>query len=359
MFIYLDRSLLPCIQGKSIPHDIIRSIEALSFILRSGVHIVSGERDVLSEISDKTELSLPCRAIFRKAAARCSQVAPLLSELSTYALVDYGRNKIEKTLNNSITTIKIPIEKIIDLSFQSSAEIVFEDINDIAIYKLVVQWYINSVMNSKNIPLRYKKVQGGGNRTYDIYQEKQSDNDNFCLCITDSDKKYPNDNSGETSKKVREIEDLSIPLSFHLDLDFHEIENLLPLSFLAKHAGTPEALEIISILKTAERNGHPEAKLYWDYKKGLRNYHAKNDGEYRNYWYSALGIAYEECQEECSSKKCTCYLIEPWPLKTEIKRAIETSPNVTPTDCEKLNSLWQEIAQVFISWTIAAVPQNT
>lgn len=358
MFIYLDRSLVDCITRDHIPHDILRSLEGLSFMLRTGAHLVSGDRDALIAISSLDGLSLPCKAIFKKAAARCSQALAVFRQVTTYALVDYGRDEIECFTENSIKIIKLPIERILQLSFQPS-EIVFEDINDSLIYATVAQWYAEDILNNKHLPLRYKEIQGGGNRTHAIYKAKQEQGDTFCLCITDSDKKYPTDESGDTSRRVREIEDNSMPLSYHLDLEFHEIENLLPLGFLDRFSGTAEAKEIIASLKRAEANGHPEAKLYWDYKKGLRGHYAQGNEDYRHYWCSALGIEHSECELDCTLKQCECFLIKPWPLKGEVKAALDSRPKISPTDCETLNTLWCEIASLFISWAIGAVPQNT
>ncbi|MBV7515046.1 hypothetical protein [Pseudomonas sp. PDM25] len=358
MFIYLDHSILNCIAAEKIPHDTLRSIEGLSLILRSGAHLISGDQKTLIAISNLNDLSLPCRAIFHRAATRRSQVLSILKDVTTYTIVDFGRSNIECAIENNKKVIKIPIDSFIKLNFQSSSEVVFEDINDNLIYTAVAEWYAKNVLNNKYLSLTYKKVQGGGNRTYAVYKEKQQEGETFCLCITDSDKKYPTDTAGDTSALVREVEDTSMPLSYHLDLDFHEIENLLPLNFLEENSGTAEAKQIISTLKIAETNGYPEAKLYWDYKKGLRGHYAQENEHYRNYWHGALGVEYNKCASQCTAKKCECYLIRPWPLKAEVKTALASNHQISP-DCEKLKNLWSEIASVFISWVIGAPPQKT
>lgn len=72
MFLYLDRSLLGCLTSP-VSHKVVDGIQVLAFMLRSGVHLVSGDRDVLSIISELNDISSSARAVFKKNyCAACS-----------------------------------------------------------------------------------------------------------------------------------------------------------------------------------------------------------------------------------------------------------------------------------------------
>ena len=358
MFLYLDSTLSSCLNSP-IPHNIIDGIQCLALMLRSGAHLVSGDRNTLAAIANLEEISSSARAVFRRAVARHAQANSVLEHVSTYALVYFGNDELTSSVTNGKKVIKIPISRIPNLIAQISTEIVYEDINDATIYNIVAQWYSENILNNPHLSIKSNPVQGGGSRTYDIYNAKQNAAETFCLCITDSDKKYPTDTAGETSTKVRQVEDFLKPLSFHLDLDFHEIENLIPLSFLDGIAGTNDAKEIIAALRTADGNERREAKLYWDYKKGIRAHYLKSSEDFRDYWCTALGVTPTACETECTPNKCDCFLINPWPLKQDTKRAIDRNTKMDPSDCELMHNLWTEIGNTFVSWTISSTPQLT
>lgn len=356
MFLYLDRSILNCLSGP-VSHNVVDGIQVLAFMLRSGVHLVSGDREVLGALSEFSDISSSARAIFKKSVARHAQAGSVFNAMSVYALIDFGRDGLETSCENNKTVIKIPIGYVANLIAQASTDIVYEDVNDAVVYGVVANWYSNAILNNPNLPTRSTPVQGGGSRTYVTYNLKQQDAKTFCLCITDSDKKYPDDEPGETSSKVRAIEDASKPLSFHLDLDFHEIENLIPLGFLDGLAGTNEAKSIIAELRKAEANQEKVAKLYWDFKKGLRGHYAKTCEGFRGYWYQALDAEPLACDVECTPNKCDCFLIRPWPLKQDLRSAIERREVMDPSECEIIHGLWSEIGKTIISWTISSSPQ--
>ncbi len=356
MFLYLDKSILKCLSDP-VPHNVVDGIQVLALMLRSGVHLVSGDREVLSALSEFSDISTSARAIFKKSVARHAQTGSVFKSMSTYALIDFGRNGLESSYENDKKIIKIPIEHVANLVAQAATDIVYEDVNDALVYDAVARWYSSTILNNPNLPTRSTPIQGGGSRTFAAYDLKQKDANTFCLCITDSDKKYPDDEPGETSSKVRNIEDAKKPLSFHLDLDFHEIENLIPLSFLDRLAGTEEAKKIIAELRKAENNQNKVAKLYWDFKKGLRGHYVKTCEGFRGYWHQALDAAPLTCAVECTLSRCDCFLIKPWPLKQDLKSAIERKETMDPSECEVTQNLWSEIGKTIVSWTISSSPQ--
>ncbi|MGC8118072.1 hypothetical protein ACP3VQ_23915 [Metapseudomonas otitidis] len=356
MFIYLDKSIVDKL-SEPVPANIQDSIQGLAFMLRTGVHLVSGDLVALIKISHLTEISDSARSAFSRAAARQTQINTIISKLNTYCLITSEGEHVTVSETNNQRIITIPIALVSNLVSQIATDVIYEDINDAEIYNKVTKWYCKDIVGSSNLPLKSQSIQGGGSRTYATYSEKQNDAKTFCLCITDSDKKYPTDTPGETSKKVREVENLSLPLSFHLDLDFHEIENLIPLSILNSVARTPESKRIISLLKNAEENGFGEAKLYWDYKKGLRAHYSKIDGNYKNYWNSAIGIGDIECGEACTAKHCSCFLLDPWPLKQDLNALISEQKEISPAECCKLTAIWEKIGGTLLSWTIGSPPQ--
>lgn len=357
MLIYLDKSLVNTLKNPTPSNTILTSLECIAQAIRKGSHLVTGDRDALLAAANAQGLGLPAKKAYEKVAAKFSQFGGARQLTTTYTVVGDFLGGISVVNTNGKMIIQIPIHLACNLELQTPCEIVFEDLNDRHIYEKISSWYKVKSLKTPNLPILSRPIHGGGNRTYAVYNSKQQQQTTFCLCITDTDKKFPNDVQGPTSSSVANIEDLTKPLSKHLNLDFQEIENLVPLSLLQKHAVSKDAQDIISSLQKADTNGHPESKLYWDFKKGISNKSLLQCNNKMQYWQTALAPVNIGCTKNCAPATCNCFLIKPWPNKTDIKKEIESNSIFSPEECFTLTSLWKNIGSNIVSWTIASTPQ--
>ncbi|WP_163034759.1 hypothetical protein [Pseudomonas viridiflava] len=357
MLIYFDASLTQKLSNTSLSATECHALENLAIALRKGTHLITGNTQSLIAASKTPEISLYAKQAFTKAAAKASQSRGLTSWVTTYTLLGDFPDLIENHINNETVIIQTSLNSIFQLELQSPCEIIFEDMNDKHIYQTISDWFKKESLRSPHIHTNFRSIHGGGNRTHMVYSERQDQQNTFCLCITDTDKKYPDDVIGPTCAEVINTDNPLRPLSKHLNLDFQEIENLIPLGYLAQHARTNEAREILSSLKRAEDNGHPESKLYFDYKKGLNVKGFYKTTSKSDYWASALSIDMPVCRPHCNNDPCMCFIVKPWPFRSEIRAEIEKKTPISPDDCYVLKKLWIDIGATITSWSVASTPQ--
>ncbi|WP_154597767.1 hypothetical protein [Pseudomonas syringae] len=357
MLIYFDTSLSKKLSNTTLNAEECAALENLAIAFRKGSHLITGNVNALIAASRVPEISKNAQHSFSKAAAKSAQSKSLISRMTTYALIGDFPDTIDYQNDGDTAVIRTSLSKIYTLELQSPCEIIFEDLNDRDIYETISNWYKKEALNSPYIRSNFRPIHGGGNRTHVVYKERQDQQTTFCLCITDTDKKYPTDDVGPTCEEVINADNPLLPLSKHLNLDFQEIENLIPLSYLEKHAQTNEAKSILSSLKQAEANGHPESKLYFDYKKGLSVKSFYKTESKSTYWTSALLVHDPACRPNCTNNPCMCFIVKPWPFRHEVKAEIAKKTPISPKDCDVLEQLWVNIGATITSWSIATTPQ--
>ena len=144
-----------------------------------------------------------------------------------------------------------------------------------------VDFFINICkMYSQDTNINYIAYNGGGSDTAQNLRRLQ--NNNFLgLVIVDTDKRFPDDDFGETYKKVEKVSRRKVKHIFLHTLNFHEIENLLPFSFLIKITnsnGCDFLKKIASIGDVAK-----EILRFYDMKKGITLDAIQNDDSYYNF----------------------------------------------------------------------------
>lgn len=357
MLIYLDNSICQAIEAPSPNSEIIESLEDLASVIRSGSHLILGDFKVLKALASLSSLGLSARAAFKASLNKFPQQASALKHVSTYTKITANNQVPTRAESDGKKIITIPLSLIQRMNLKAPVEIIFEELNDSSIYEIISRWYLKSFISPGFINRNYRSIHGGGGRTHVVYTDAQNRNDQFCLCITDSDKKFPTDEFGQTSKDVRASEQTDKVLSYHMDLDFHEVENLVPLNFLLEKCKTKPSQDLVSQIKSADQNGNPEAKLFWDYKKGFKLSTLKSlDGGW-TYWKRAFNLQEIECSEKCKTKDCTCEILKPWPEKRIVKDEITNLADMDPSECRVLHGLWTDIGKVLISWSISGTPK--
>lgn len=357
MLIFLDESIITL--GEEPSQDIVDSLEDIAAIVRAGTHLVTGNIATLRYLLGLEFLGISARMAFKGLASKYAQFASAKQLVTTYAEITASGGGACVIRRGNVSVISIPLFQVKNMSLRSPTEVIYEEIQDDFIYEIISRWYLRANVSPGLLNRNYRAVHGGGGRTFAVYSAAQNRNDQFCLCITDSDKKFPTDLPGPTSAQVKATHRISQALSHHLDLDFHEVENLVPLSFLKRECTSPLAQAITDKIKGVDAAGFPEAKLYWDYKKGLSLAKLKQLNGGWEYWRAAFELGEHVCTAACTLQSCKCEILKPWPEKRVVKEHINSFAEMDPTECNVLTELWSAIGGALISWSISAVPKST
>lgn len=359
MLIFLSAEISELIASDNVSELQLAALEDLASVVRSGRHLVAGDYDALKALSEYSRLGQSALLAYKSLLGKYSQFGAVLGRVVIYTrIVKEGAGPwIETVADQRI--VNLPLECVARMSINQCVDVVFEDMSDRYLYEVISNWYVSKRFGGGFLHRAFKPVHGGGVRTAIVYAELQEASENFCLCITDSDKKYPADTNKQTSVDVRSAEDINAVLSYHLDLDFHEVENLLPLSFLSECAPVGHGASIVESLRRAELNGYPEAKLYLDYKKGIKLRQLRGEEKARTYWMAALGLQSLDCVAACGEAECDCAAVQPWPAKREVRSRLRQLEKIIPDDCRVLSGLWWKIGAELSSWTAASSPKIT
>lgn len=122
-------------------------------------------------------------------------------------LVNYAIKIVPQSTIEDTTKIdeKLIVGNLHTNKFLSSANIqktilLGENPSDGDIYEIFAKEYIK--LNKSTLKIKLKIENGGGSTTGSTFARKISTNEELCLCILDSDKKFPSDARGATAKKV-------------------------------------------------------------------------------------------------------------------------------------------------------------
>lgn len=142
-----------------------------------------------------------------------------------------------------------------------------ENSTDVDLFNLILKWYL--VKESISVNTEFDKESGGGTTTKEVLKTKL-DASKIILAIIDSDVKYPGCKIGDTLKDCKSMLFRQC-YAFKLhSLDVHEIENLLPFSFI-DHPQMFHAEVALNKMKfDLIRSNNPELLKYFDVKKGIK-----------------------------------------------------------------------------------------
>jgi hypothetical protein len=151
--------------------------------------------------------------------------------------------------------------------------LVAEDLNDCTVYRHILNWYINRVNPKLNID--FKEENGGGNNVSRVVERNLEDKQ-IVICIIDADARYPGyipaDDS--TFKSCEVLKGLLYKFS---PLLCHEIENIIPLNYIAAFKLWDEPNN-----KKNKKNfdyllkGANDILPYFDYKNGIKQKDMQN-----------------------------------------------------------------------------------
>ncbi|GGP69871.1 hypothetical protein GCM10009409_38230 [Shewanella saliphila] len=156
-------------------------------------------------------------------------------------------------------------------------------LSDGKVLKKICENHFRNNFNVHDYQICIERKNGGGDGTGD----EISDSDTSWLnlfSIIDSDKKHPQDNYGETAKKViKSYSELNLLHNYRV-LNVHEIENLFPLDWFLKKANQNQKDDIILLKRIYDLDNR--SLFYYDFKKsfGYKAIFLKESCALASYW---------------------------------------------------------------------------
>lgn len=159
------------------------------------------------------------------------QLAQIKALVSNYAVITFEKQGADSKA--------ILINPIIERRFEAYNEthVITENILDSLFFKYIVKFFLREHA-IRGCNMCFFPVMGGGDTTADVLRHEIEEGRFLCLVITDSDRKYPHSEYGQTAKKIRKVMECYNP--FHCGLyvmdQVMEVENLIPFKVVEKAA---------------------------------------------------------------------------------------------------------------------------
>ncbi len=361
---YLDNSIKSVLEDSNNEY-VISSIHQILEAWVSGNHLMFAERELINSMIEGNFFQGRDAQIIRKFKQNSIQMGNLFN-FKWYVKVVGHESAWEEVLENGKKIIQIGYKKILNYRITDQALLILEDLRDEEIYKRIVKSSL--IKKRDNMRLSYFPINGGGSRIYESYNKYQKENNKLFLCIADSEALFPNDNYGETARKLLETKELNPSiLSDVWIINAQEIENLIPTSIYEEIInGNMERSSFIKWLKSIE-NINPKSRLFVDIKNGFSFLKILNKSKTDTFWVNILKDDLDECDfltnGQCFPDSCECCYKIPGlgdPLPEVISYIDKISPHKFAESCQRnreLVKLWDEISELFFYWFCADEPQ--
>lgn len=340
--------------------NIVNALNLIAHSRRLGNHVVLGERKVIKHLATCEYLSEQSRSIYIKIYNQLSITREYTKNI--YLSVEvFSGSKLIVIKKGKFTIIRLPVYYFTNLSILCKTVLLLEDINDSAVYKIILNYYLNN-HNLENVKIDYETRPGGGQNTHKVFSDIQKEEERFCLSILDSDRKAPNLGMGNTAKSVLKINDSKKPLCDVFILNLREIENLFPtLMYKEVFESDKNKKEAIDFLETLDNSESQETRKYLDLKQGLKLekiFKESPEGEFRKYWSNFVMTFHPNMFEEClkggeclNTNSCSCNVTKGF--GQNILKEIEDKYNdksVSHMISDELASEWNKIGSIITDW---------
>lgn len=266
-------------------------LHQLANACKYGKHQVFMSIPLLERICRISHLDKIATSIYRKLKGKASEWGVLKNAVEHSAIVTMKNPNNQKQL--WIHPTRHPA-----IELYEETHLLVENLLDLDFFtKCVLKYYQNNHKLSK-CPICFFPLQGGGTTIKDVYAREIKLKQHFCLAIVDSDKKYPDDQYGQTSEELKQIHDKEQPFNcFHCRMEkVSEIENLIPVSVVKeyKNNNSKQLFQLYPLLELS----------FFDMKKGFMCCNIKDEAMY-TYWkdrfndYEDLKNKLEKCHQEC------------------------------------------------------------
>nr|WP_314096888.1 hypothetical protein [uncultured Lachnoanaerobaculum sp.] len=268
MIFKIDKSCLDAIDLGD--EDAIAVLEQLALHRRAGKNYIFAEKGVLEKLMVQKDFSRTMRTLFKSLYNNSSEDKLYLKSVNKYINMVYNKTREENK-----------IEIVMELTSKNAVDIcdtpvlITENQEDALFYELIAKYY-TKCNGFKNMEIFFESKPGGGDTTAKVLKQTVNTGNRLCLCIVDSDKKFPDDSGGDTKKHVEDFTKCKTQDIWKaIILDVHEVENLIPIGWIekcSKENGIPcETISFLKYLKgkvAEEKNNAPI--YYFDIKKGIK-----------------------------------------------------------------------------------------
>lgn len=275
MILYISDNL---IDSRNNIEDFCNFLKYILLAYKEGKHIVSISPKKINELLKDEEIIQHQELFIMLNAynthAKSFNIVNLEQYFNVIIIIDEELNDFlaYSEIESKIEYRKISYKMFLDSDDIQKTILLGENAEDIEVYVKFAD-YFKQKNKLNSFTTKYKKRGGGGNTTNKEYESIYEEKSNFCLCILDSDKKFPlQEKYGDTAKFVLEYQNqqvlnnnLNFKMSFII-LDALELENLLPKDFyLEKY---PQKQYVYD--KIEEICIHDDSfRKYFDFKKGI------------------------------------------------------------------------------------------
>lgn len=364
MLIWIDSSVLTA--DLATDHDSCHGISAIFDAVYRGEHYAVGARDTLAALAKNHNLSPVTRATIATVQTNLPTLGAINTQISRRIRVTHGEAVTLRRVNP--TEWEAPLKEIGIYGIRK-ALLLTENLDDAKAYEHAAKQYQVSMKMPGQVAL--ERAGGGGSTTPDAFENHAKIEKRWSLCITDSDRLCPKGTMDTTAKKCNDIANDDSIVASHVDLIVREIENMLPIAFLAK-AIPPTHQELWDWHMDKLFRLRSDAHYYCDIKNGITlrkifSYPANTPA--RVYWDSVTTDLKEataltsECIDirECMQNQdvpCQCYVANGFGAKM-LDSVIEQLDSQSAHQAEKLTrrdpnrTLWMNIGCFVFEWGCA------
>lgn len=363
MLFVIDKSIVEHLRlNVSQPTIVTTAMECLAHARRAGQNLVFAEREVLDFLRKYDMFSPSVKSVFNKLYSRVAQDKSYYDFLTWRVRIVPESDQLLLIQTESQNEIIVSADYVANPVFTSPTIVLSENQSDVHFYERIARAYMHwSSLGKVDLQLESR---GGGGNTCDVEYEKiQSRLQRFCLCILDSDLKYPGCTIGGTLKAVQAVDSPSNPLCLVFAIPVHEIENLVSISLYDLAIGSDASRNrILPFLYYLEKSTFADARKYIDLKKGIRLYDiisSNCDMIYSKYW-SVITSDFKinlNCvaNSPCKSRKtCSCVLVNGMGdrVLNDVINVLQNKNDSEVTNLvnTELRPLWEMIGSLIVAW---------
>lgn len=282
-------------------------IETISYSAARGEHFIFANRALITKLESDINLSSVARGVFSQIRIEYSFIASVLKQLHYRVHIVPTPGKPAK---KSSTEWILPIAHVAAKGLRPTV-LLGENSFDSDVYAFAAQHY-RIASKLKDVHLRISSRNGNGSGVSGELERISKAEEEFCLCITDSDRFCPTSGFGDIAAATEKIVKGSNWVITHQAPESRELENALPAQLIDEVA---LELGMSDEINSAIGSIGPDAALFADLKGGTSKYWIEKtvtDEQAKKYWNIKAdkkfkGMVMRDCSAvPCSKDGCLC-----------------------------------------------------
>ncbi len=222
----------------STDQNVTAGIETAALAARRGHHFVFASRVVLRKLADDPNFSRAARGLFADVAAGFSFLAGYLKQFSRKCVIIPEDRPPQR--GPAIGSWVVAAQHLARKNLTTTV-LLAESAVDVAMYVEAARHYGITNGHPGTTVFRTTPRGGGGAAVSNELQGIVDDQEQVCVCITDSDRYSPNCEPGTTARACCDIANASSWLVEHMTTSARELENTIPRTDLLERAAATAA----------------------------------------------------------------------------------------------------------------------